>query len=68
MKKYELIDNTKQISGITLFQIKALIDIPLFGVKAGDLGGWVEKERNLSHTDNAWVYIVTGKQIGRAHV
>ena len=28
----------------------------LFGnIKAGDLGGFIENERNLSHTGSAWV-------------
>ena len=25
-------------------------------IKAGDIGGWLEKEENLSHEGNAWVY------------
>ena len=36
-----------------MHQIQALKN---FGdVKAGDLGGWIEKESNLSHYGNAWV-------------
>ncbi|MCH5202734.1 MAG: hypothetical protein J1F17_05960 [Oscillospiraceae bacterium] len=54
MKKYELTTNTKTFLGRTLYQIKALVD---FGdVKAGDLGGYIEKEGNLSQEGNAWVY------------
>ena len=60
MKKYELTTNTKTCFGRKLYQIKALKD---FGdVKAGDLGGYIEKEENLSQDgiawvhDNAWVY------------
>ena len=54
MKKYELTSNMKEIVGHKLFQIRALKD---FGdVKAGDLGGYIEKEKNLSHDGNAWVY------------
>jgi len=53
-KKYELTTNTKSLFGKTLFQIRALVS---FGdVKAGDLGGWIEKEDNLSHEDDCWVY------------
>lgn len=38
----------------TVRQIRALQD---FGdVKAGDLGGYVESEANLSHTGECWVY------------
>ena len=51
MKKYELVDYNE----ITrLHRVKALKD---FGsVKVGDIGGWIEKEENLSHSGNAWVY------------
>ena len=53
MKKYELTENTKTHFDKKLFQIKALIDFA--DVKAGELGGWIEKEENLSHAGNAWV-------------
>ena len=46
-KKYELIDETQEWNGRILHRIRALAD---FGdVKAGELGGWIEKEENLSH-------------------
>ena len=66
-KKFELTDE-KKVSKVydyesfsepaeynhTLYRIKALRD---FGdVKAGQLGGWVEKESNLSHEGNCFVY------------
>ena len=38
-----------------LKRIRALVDIPLHGVKAGDLGGWIESEHNLSHEGDCWV-------------
>ena len=55
MKKFKLTSEfIVDISGVKLFRIKALIE---FGnVKAGDLGGYIEKEENLSHMGNAWVY------------
>lgn len=54
MKKYELTTNTKMCFGQKLYQIKALKN---FGsIKAGDLGGYIEKEENLSQDGNAWVY------------
>ena len=37
-----------------MYRIKSLIDFE--DVKAGDLGGYVEKEENLSQSGNAWVY------------
>ena len=53
MKKYELTAETKVVCGKTLHRIKALIS---FGcIEAGELGGWIEKEENLSHDGNAWV-------------
>ena len=54
MKKYELTAETKKIFGRTLYRIKALRDIRE-DIKAGDLGGWIEKESNLSHDGDAWV-------------
>lgn len=54
MKKFELTTDRIEENGTTLYRIKALID---FGdVKAGELGGYVEKETNLSQYGNAWVY------------
>ena len=55
MKKFELTsESIVNIFGKKLFRIKALVE---FGnVKEGELGGFVEKEENLSHEGNAWVY------------
>jgi len=52
--KYKLTKNTKQIGETTLYQIQALKDFN--DVKKGDLGGWIEKESNLSQYENCWVY------------
>lgn len=54
-KKFKLTSEfIVDISGVKLFRIKALIE---FGnVKAGDLGGYIEKEENLSHMGDAWIY------------
>ena len=47
MKKYKLTDEKIEWYGRTLYRIIALIS---FGdVKEGDLGGFIEKEENLSH-------------------
>ena len=54
MKKYELTAEFIEKWGKKLFRIKALIS---FGsVEAGELGGYIEKEDNLAHDGNAWVY------------
>ena len=52
-KKYELTDEVIEVDGVELRRIRAVRD---FGnVKAGDLGGFVQSETNLSHHDDAWV-------------
>lgn len=38
-----------------IYQIRALRDIPEHGVKAGDLGGYVQYENNLSQEGNCWI-------------
>ena len=53
MKKYEFTGETKAFDGTTLHRIRALKD---FGdVAAGDLGGWIKGEENLSHDGRCWV-------------
>ena len=52
-KKYELTEETKIVNGHTLHRIRALRS---FGaVENGQLGGWIEKENNLSHDGLCWV-------------
>ena len=53
-KKYKLTEETLEIDGIILHRIIALKDF--YGVKKGDLGGFVEKESNLAHDYNCWIY------------
>ena len=64
IKKYELtneelkvIDDDISPYGMystIVYRIRALKD---FGdVKAGDLGGYVNSEENLSHEGNCWIY------------
>lgn len=54
MKKYELTEESKEINTATLYRIRALQN---FGnVKEGELGGWIESEKNLSREGNCWVY------------
>ena len=53
MKKFELTSEFVTFLGKKLFRIKALIS---FGnVEEGELGGYVEKEENLSNDGDAWV-------------
>ena len=64
--KYEFVDETKTVfGGIVLHRIKALRS---FGdVKAGDLGGFIEKETNLSHVGDCWIYD-NAEVYGKAYV
>ena len=56
MRKYELTEGTKTLAdGTVLHRIRALMDISRYGVNAGDIGGWIEAESNLSQYGNAWV-------------
>lgn len=53
-KKFELTDNfVKNALGIKLFQIKCTKAFK--NANEGDLGGYVEKEENLSQSGDAWV-------------
>jgi hypothetical protein len=67
MKKYEFTGEVKYIGRKILHRIRALRDIPEYGVKAGDLGGWVETEWNLSHYGEAWV-MGSARVMGAARV
>lgn len=57
MRKYRFVGEKKIIykgKEMTLHRIQALRN---FGnVQEGEIGGWIEKESNLSHDGEAWVY------------
>lgn len=56
MKKYEMVKESKTwLNGLDIYRIRALIDIPAKHVRAGDLGGWVHCEENLSHAGSCWI-------------
>ena len=53
-KKYELLlDKSIEVAGRKLYRIRALISFGI--VTAGDEGGYIEKEDNLSSSGDAWV-------------
>ena len=52
-KKFELTEETIKYYGHTLYRIIALKDFG--GVRKGDLGGYVEKESNLSQFGECWI-------------
>ena len=54
-RKYEFTNERHPLIP-ALRRIRALIDIPEAEVHAGDLGGWIEHEGNLSQDGSAWVY------------
>lgn len=60
MKKFELSTGDRiNWFGRTLYRIKACMDFTTASgkeVKAGDLGGYVEREQNLSQQGKAWIY------------
>ena len=53
-KKYILTTETKDVNGHTLHRIQAIRDFN--DVKTGDLGGWIEKEKNLLKAFG-WLFI-----------
>lgn len=56
IKKYEIIRSDRILyMGIPVYRIRALRDIPRYGIKAGDLGGYIESENNLSNLGDCWI-------------
>ena len=54
MNKYKILkDQYIEVFGKKLYRIQALNDFAR--AKAGDIGGYIENESNLSQSDNAWV-------------
>ena len=56
-ERWEFTGETKVFSGITLKRIRAAVGFRLkcgIAISKGELGGWIEKESNLS--GDAWVY------------
>ena len=55
MNKYKILEGQYiKVCGKKLYRIQALKDFN--GVKSGDIGGYIEKDSNLSQSGNAWVY------------
>ena len=57
-KKYELTGEPLLYGGVKLHRIRAVRDFTLCNgatVRAGELGGWLENDGNLSHLGSAWV-------------
>lgn len=56
-RKYEFTGEAKEFGGHTLHRIRAVRDFDneACHVKAGDLGGWIESDKNLDQDYTAWV-------------
>lgn len=54
MHKYEITNHTKVVDGHVLHRIRALKNFSI--IKAGDFGGFVETENNLSQHGNCWAF------------
>ena len=56
-RKYEILpEPIAAPNGEVCHQIKALKDIPVIGVKKGDLGGCVSNATSLSHSGSSWIF------------
>lgn len=66
MQKYQICENlVAWYNGTKLYRIQALTD---FGnIEAGDIGGWVASEKNLSQVGMCWLYD-NSKVFGNAKV
>ena len=53
-KHFAFTGETLRFEGVTLRRIQATRDVDKHGVRAGELGGWIESEYNLG--GNAWVH------------
>ena len=52
--KYKFTGETKTLGNTTLKQIVCVTAFS--NVAAGDVGGWIESEKNLSQDGNSWVF------------
>ena len=56
-RKYEILpEPIAAPNGEVCHRIKALKDIPVIGVKKGDLGGCVSNATSLSHSGSSWIF------------
>lgn len=54
MDKYIITNNTVKVFDHILYRIQAVSDFS--DVRAGDFGGYIEKESNLSQDGDCWIY------------
>ena len=57
VKRWEFVPNSEiNVDGRILRRIRALVNMPQYGVQAGDFGGYVEHEENLPQKSHAWIF------------
>lgn len=67
-KRWEFVPNSEiKVDGCILRRIRALVNMPQYGVQAGDFGGYVEHEENLPQKSHAWIFDYA-KVYGKAKV
>lgn len=54
--KYEFTGETKIFFGVAMKRIRATVAIEKHNIAAGELGGWIEGEKNLDQSGNARVF------------
>ena len=56
-KRWGFVPNSEiKVDGHILRRIRALVNMPQYGVQAGDFGGYVEHEENLPQKSHAWIF------------
>ena len=67
-KRWEFVPNSEiKVDGRILRRIRALVNMPQYGVQAGDFGGYVEHEENLPQKSHAWIFL-NAQVYGKAKV
>ena len=67
-KRWEFVPNSEiKVDGRILRRIRALVNMPQYGVQAGDFGGYVEHAENLPQKSHAWIFH-DAKVYGKAKV
>lgn len=52
---FEFTGKTMSYDGYTVYQIRAVCDLPRHNVKEGDIGGWISRRSNLSCDGKSWI-------------
>lgn len=67
-KRWGFVPNSEiNVDGRILRRIRALVNMPQYGIQAGDFGGYAEHEENLPQKSHAWIFH-DAKVYGKAKV